>query len=45
MLGFPNSALEDDLIEFSYISIFYHHSKDCQAHPSFSTESINSIKK
>ena len=34
-----------DLIEFSYISIFYHHSRDFQAHPSLSTETINSIEK
>ena len=26
-LGFPNSSLKNDLIEFSYISIFYHYSK------------------
>ena len=40
-----NCSLEGDLIEFSYISIFYHNLKDFQAHPSFSTEIINSIKK
>ena len=31
-----------DLIEFS---IFYHHSRDFQAHPSLSMETINSIEK
>ena len=44
-LGFSNSSLENDLIKFSYTSIFYHHSKDFQAHPNFSTETINSIMK
>ena len=34
-LGFPNSLLEDDLIEFSYISIFYHYSKDFKSAPKF----------
>ena len=34
-LGFPNSSLEDDLIEFSYISIFYHYSKDFKSEPKF----------
>ena len=34
-LGFPNSSLEDDLIEFSYISIFYHYSKDFKSAPKF----------
>ena len=27
-LLFPNNSLDDDLIEFSYIPIFYHYSKD-----------------
>ena len=27
-LHFPNSLLQDDLIDISYISIFYHYSKD-----------------
>ena len=27
-LGLPNNSLEDELIESSYISIFYHYSKD-----------------
>ena len=40
-LVFPNSSLEDDLIQFSCISIFYNHSKDFQAHASLSTETIN----
>ena len=26
--GFPDSSLADDLIKFSYISIFYHYPKD-----------------
>ena len=34
-LGFPNSSIEDDLIEFSYISIFYHYSKDFKSAPKF----------
>ena len=36
--GFPNSSLEDDLIEFSYIFHTF-------SHPRFSTDAINSIKK
>ena len=31
--GFPNSSLEDNLIEFSYISMFYHYSKDFKSAP------------
>ena len=27
-LGLPNTSLEDGLITFSYISIFYHYPKD-----------------
>ena len=27
-LGLPNNPLENELIESSYISIFYHYSKD-----------------
>ena len=36
--GFPNSSLEDDLIEFSYIFHTF-------SHPRFLTDAINSIKK
>ena len=34
-LGFPNSSIEDDLIEFSYISILYHCPKDFKNAPKF----------
>ena len=34
-LGFPNSSIEDDLVEFSYISISYHYSKEFKSAPKF----------
>ena len=34
-LGFTNNSLEDDLIEFAYISIFYHYSKYFKSAPKF----------